>query len=121
LPAERHLEIRFGASRSVVRDAVKILVSKGLVTVGTPVRPRSDWSLLDQDVLGSMSSDGLAHEMLLAPGETRQIVEPAAAALAAERATAEDRAHIRQRMTTWLRITKITRWLWVPTSGSIST
>jgi GntR family galactonate operon transcriptional repressor len=100
LPAERHLEIRFGASRSVVREAVKILASKGLVTVGarvgTRVRPRSDWSLLDQDVLGWMSSDGLAQEMLLALGEARQIIEPAAAALAAERATAEDRAHIRQ-------------------------
>ena len=92
LPPEHDLEIRFGVGRGVVREAIKTLAAKGLVSVrprhGTHVRPRRDWSLLDRDVLtwlaGSREPD---RELLLAIQEVRLIIEPAAAALAAERAT----------------------------------
>src|SRR6185369_3393017 len=52
LPPEHELESRFGVGRGVVREAIKTLSGKGLVSVrprhGTRVLPRSDWSLLDR-------------------------------------------------------------------------
>jgi GntR family galactonate operon transcriptional repressor len=99
LPSESELEARLGASRGVVREAVKILITKGLVTVGprhgTRVRPLSAWNFLDRDVLGWAAEGPLARELLLALEEARRIVEPAAAALAAERASPEERRAIR--------------------------
>ena len=99
LPRERDLELRYGASRSVVREAVKILATKGLVSVGprlgTRVRPRGDWSLLDRDVLGWIGSGGIDRELLLALDEARRVVEPGAAEIAARRADDEDRRRIR--------------------------
>jgi GntR family galactonate operon transcriptional repressor len=99
LPPEHELEARYGAGRSVVREAVKTLAAKGLVSVrprhGTHVRPVHDWTLLDRDVLGWMrTGDGLDRDILVALEETRSIIEPAAAALAAERASPEDHARI---------------------------
>ena len=101
LPAEPVLAERYGAGRSVVREAVKILVAKGLLSVrprhGTQVRPLHEWTLLDRDVLGWMRrEDGLDRNLLLALEETRAIIEPEAAALAAIRATPEELAHIRE-------------------------
>jgi GntR family galactonate operon transcriptional repressor len=95
LPPEHELEARFGVSRGVVREAIKMLAAKGLVSVrprfGTHVKPRHDWSLLDQELLGWLAADGgLDRNLLLALEETRAIVEPAAAALAAQRAESED-------------------------------
>ena len=99
LPAEHDLERQYGASRGVVREAVKILAGKGLVSVGprigTRVRPTRDWNLLDHDVLAWLGEGGLDRDLMLALGETRVIIEPAAAALAAERATAAERRAIR--------------------------
>lgn len=52
---ENRLAERFQVSRVVVRDAVKILVGKGLLDVrrgiGTRVKTRDNWALLDDDVL----------------------------------------------------------------------
>ena len=95
LPPERDLEVRFGVGRSVVREAIKVLAAKGLVSVGprhgTIVRPARDWTLLDRDVLEWLRTvDGFDRDLLFALQETRAIIEPAAAALAAQRATAED-------------------------------
>ena len=49
LPPEPSLESRFGVGRGVIREAIKILAGKGLVSVrprhGTHVLPRRDWSL----------------------------------------------------------------------------
>jgi GntR family galactonate operon transcriptional repressor len=103
LPPEHELEARFGVGRGVVREAIKTLAAKGLVSVrprhGTHVRPRSDWSLLDRDVLGWLAGREPNRTLLLAIQEVRSIIEPAAAALAAERATAADRARITAAMT----------------------
>lgn len=99
LPPEPDLEARFGVGRGVVREAIKTLAGKGLVSVrprhGTHVLPRCEWSLLDRDVLGWLvGQDEPGHapdrELLLAIQEVRSIIEPEAAALAAERATAND-------------------------------
>ena len=92
LPPEHELEARFGVGRGVVREAIKTLAAKGLVSVrprhGTHVRPRADCSLLDRDVLGWLAGREPNRTLLLAIQEVRSIIEPAAAALAAERATA---------------------------------
>lgn len=95
LPPEYDLESRLGVGRGVVREAIKTLSGKGLVSVrprhGTRVLPRRDWSLLDRDVLNWLvGQENPDRELLLAVQEVRSIIEPAAAALAAARATKED-------------------------------
>ncbi|CAN5136584.1 FadR/GntR family transcriptional regulator [soil metagenome] len=99
LPPEPELEARFGVGRGVVREAIKTLAAKGLVSVGprhgTRVLPRHDWSLLERDVLSWLVGKGDPdRELLLEIQEVRSIIEPAAAALAAERATKADRERI---------------------------
>jgi DNA-binding FadR family transcriptional regulator len=78
-------------SRTVVREAIKVLAAKGLVEsrpkVGTRVRPRRDWNLLDPDVLAWQIEVGPDAEFLGQALELRRMIEPAAARLAAERAT----------------------------------
>jgi GntR family galactonate operon transcriptional repressor len=100
LPREQDLEAQLDAGRGVVREAVKILATKGLVTVGprhgTRIRARRDWNYLDRDVLDWVSENRKDDELLLALEETRRIIEPAAAALAAERATAAERWSIQE-------------------------
>ncbi len=100
LPPEHELESRLGVSRGVVREAIKTLSGKGLVSVrprhGTRVLPRSDWSLLDRDVLNWLvGQDKPDRALLLYVQEVRSIIEPAAAALAATRATKSDLQHIK--------------------------
>ncbi len=54
-PTEAELASHHGVSRSVTREAVKMLAAKGLLTArprqGTAVRPTSTWNLFDTDVL----------------------------------------------------------------------
>ena len=91
LPNEDLLAARFDVSRSSVREAVKTLAAKGLIEsrqrVGARIRPRADWHMLDPDLL-AWHPDVL-HDRPLMEGllETRRIIEPAAAELAAARAT----------------------------------
>jgi GntR family galactonate operon transcriptional repressor len=99
LPPESELEARFGVGRGVIREAIKTLSGKGLISVqprhGTRVLPRRDWSLLDRDVLSWLiGKDQPDLKLLLAIQEVRSIIEPAAAALAAKRATKSDRQQI---------------------------
>lgn len=93
------------ASRTVVREAVKVLAAKGLVEsrpkTGTRVRSRDAWNLLDPDVL-AWQQEGAApaghHAQLRTLTEVRRIIEPAAAELAAGRADARDIAALEQAM-----------------------
>jgi GntR family transcriptional regulator, galactonate operon transcriptional repressor len=86
------------ASRTVLREAIKVLAAKGLVEsrpkTGTRVRPRRTWNLLDPDVLVWQQEGTPAASFLRSLTEVRQIVEPSAAALAAARANARERAAI---------------------------
>lgn len=93
------LELRLGASRSVVREAVRVLADKGLVDArpkrGTVVLGRESWSLLDPDLLRWQYESRTDTAFLANLAEVRSIIEPAAAGLAAVRRTDEDLAVMR--------------------------
>lgn len=94
------VEEEFDVSRTVVREALKVLTAKGLVDarprLGTFVRDRVHWNLLDSDVMAWRgSTDNPDRRLLLELGEVRAIVEPGAAGLAAARRTGEQLARIR--------------------------
>ena len=98
LPPEPILCEELGVSRTVVREAIKSLVAKGLLStgpkVGTRVMPDAHWNWFDPDVVAWQARCGLTPEFLKDLQELRRVVEPAAVRLAAERATPEDIAHI---------------------------
>jgi DNA-binding FadR family transcriptional regulator len=89
LPREAEFADEFGVSRQAVREALKVLAAKGLVAsrrrTGTQVLPRGDWNLLDPDVLAWHAAGRLPPKLLDDLVELRRLIEPAAAALAAER------------------------------------
>ena len=94
LPAEAAMLADYEVSRPVLREAVRVLVAKGLVLsrqrAGATVRPRSEWHLLDPDVLYwfiQVQPRPEFVEMLLT---VRRVFEPAAAALAARVASDEE-------------------------------
>ncbi len=98
IPPEPTLGEELGVSRTVVREAIKSLVAKGLVStgpkVGTRVLPAERWNWFDPDVVAWQGKAGLTREFLRDLQELRRVVEPAAVRLAAERATPEDLAQI---------------------------
>jgi DNA-binding FadR family transcriptional regulator len=98
MPPEPRLCEELGVSRTVIRESVKSLVAKGLVStgpkVGTRVLPEEQWNWFDSDVILWKSRAGLTRELLRDLQELRRIVEPAAVRLAAERATPQDIAEI---------------------------
>jgi len=98
MPPEPALGEELGVSRTVVREAVKSLVAKGLVStgpkVGTRVLPAEQWNWFDPDVIIWQSQAGLTREFLRDLQELRRVVEPAAVRMAAERATPADIAAI---------------------------
>jgi DNA-binding FadR family transcriptional regulator len=100
LPNEPSLGTEFGVSRTALREAIKVLASKGLVEVrrktGTRVRPQVNWNMLDPEVLTWLFSGAGIPAGLTDLLEVRKIVEPAAARMAALRATPEDLLEIRE-------------------------
>ncbi|HVY50472.1 MAG TPA: FadR/GntR family transcriptional regulator [Devosia sp.] len=93
LPGDSELLKRYGVSRTVLREALKMLAGKGLVQakarIGTRVRNRDTWNLFDPDVLVWHARTGFGPEFLAHLGEMRLALEPDAAALAATRRTDE--------------------------------
>ena len=98
IPPEPLLGEELGVSRTVVREAVKSLVAKGLLTtgpkVGTKVLSSEHWNWFDPDVVVWHSRAGLTREFLRDLQDLRRVVEPAAVRMAAERASAQDIAEI---------------------------
>lgn len=94
LPPEPALCEALGVSRTVVREAVKSLIAKGLVStgpkVGTKVLAEEHWNWFDPDVVAWQSKAGLTPDFLRDLQYLRRAVEPAAVRLAAERATPAD-------------------------------
>lgn len=92
------LEAEYKVSRTVIREAVRVLESMKLVEprrhVGIRVRPRAEWNALDIRLIQwNLAGPGRKAE-LGALMELRQAIEPVAARLAAVRATDEDRARL---------------------------
>lgn len=96
LPTEAAIGAELGVSRTVVREALKTLVAKGLIVtgprLGTRVRPRAEWNLFDPDVVNWRLDAGVdaafVHDLL----ELRTVIEPSAVRLAARAGTAVDLA-----------------------------
>jgi DNA-binding FadR family transcriptional regulator len=97
-PVEAELCKQFGVSRSILREAVKMLTAKGLLGArprqGTWVQPEENWNLLDPDVLRWLLERKLSVSLLTEFTQMRLAVEPAAAAIAATFADPEDIADI---------------------------
>jgi DNA-binding FadR family transcriptional regulator len=94
LGTEGDLCRHFHVSRTVLREAVKVLAAKGLIELrpktGIRVRPRNEWNLVDPDLLGWLCEAGVDDLFVRDLCEVRAIVEPAAAELAASRASAQE-------------------------------
>lgn len=93
LPTEAKLSQQMGISRPSLREGLRTLALKGLVhgrtRRGTIVNPRSQWNVLDDDVLRWLSLAPPDPAFFMDLLDVRTIVEPAAARLAAARATPE--------------------------------
>ncbi len=98
LPNENELGLGLDVSRTVVREAIKVLASKGLVEsrpkTGTRVLPRRHWNLIDPDVLGWQLEAGVDETFFGDLSEVRSFIEPRAAQLAAQRRTDEEARHL---------------------------
>lgn len=98
LPDENALCDEFGVSRTVIREAVKMLVAKGFLEVkqrvGTRVQDVGHWQMLDRDVLMWHQSLTIEDERLISLMELRQSIEPDAARYAAARRSDQQMAAI---------------------------
>jgi DNA-binding FadR family transcriptional regulator len=90
-PTEADLAKHYAVSRSVTREAVKMLTAKGLLSArprqGTIVQPEGTWNLFDSDVLRWLLERKFSIGLLRQFSELRVSIEPAAAELAARTAT----------------------------------
>lgn len=99
-PIESELCKSYGVSRSVLREAIKMLAAKGLIASrprqGTWVQPQSSWNILDVDVLGWLLARKFEPELLIEFLQVRLAIEPMAARMAAETASTETIAAIQE-------------------------
>jgi DNA-binding FadR family transcriptional regulator len=86
-PTEAELARQHDVSRSVTREAVKMLTAKGLLSArprqGTIIQPGSSWNLFDTDVLRWLLERQFSIDLLKQFNQLRVAIEPEAAALAA--------------------------------------
>src|SRR5882757_2192101 len=102
LPGDAELIAMFAVSRPVLRESVKTLVAKGLLStkarVGTVVLERGAWNMFDADVLAWHLDAGIDKRFLGDLAEIRLAVEPRAAALAAIRRSEADIVELKRAM-----------------------
>ncbi len=100
LPTEAELCEQFDISRSVIREAVKMLTAKGLISSrprqGIRVQPNNRWNMFDEDVLEWTLSSRPSLDLLREFTELRHGIEPEAALLAARKQNREAIAGIEQ-------------------------
>ncbi|TWI53817.1 DNA-binding FadR family transcriptional regulator [Pseudomonas duriflava] len=93
LKVEADLGQELGVSRTVVREAIKTLVAKGMIEVGpkvgSRVLPLNRWNLFDPQVVGWLSRGGLPDNFVKDLLDLRRAIEPVAVRWACERATPE--------------------------------
>jgi len=102
-PNETNLCQQLGVSRTILREAVKVLENKGMVEVrprsGTKPRPRSEWHLLDPDILSWQAQMRPDARVLRDLCEVRLSIEPTASGFAALRASAGELTDIERCLT----------------------
>jgi DNA-binding FadR family transcriptional regulator len=112
LPTEVMATETLGVSRAAYREAVQVLIAKGLVEsrpkAGTRVLPREHWNLVDPDVLAWAFAREPDQRLIESLFELRGIIEPAAAALAAKRRSREDLQNMKSGLTLMRRHTLAT-------------
>ncbi len=100
LPSEVDLCEEYKVSRPVFREAIRVLNAKGLTysrpKIGTVVRPKEEWHLLDPDVLFWLIQTTPEHEFFKTLSTVRRVLEPELAYIAASTATDEDIERIKQ-------------------------
>ena len=100
LPPEVPLSLQFGVSRTVLRESVKRVEEKGLVTVaqgrGTTVEPSSSWNILDRVVLTSLIAHDDSIGVLDELSVVRARLESAMAGETAQRRTLDQLSELRQ-------------------------
>ncbi len=100
LPSEVDLCEEYKVSRPVFREAIRVLNAKGLTysrpKIGTVVRPKEEWHLLDSDVLFWLIQTTPEHEFFKTLSTVRRVLEPELAYIAASTANEEDIERIKQ-------------------------
>jgi GntR family transcriptional regulator, galactonate operon transcriptional repressor len=98
LPTESVLCTQFGFSRTVIREAVKLLEERGMVVVeqgrGTTVQPRSGWNMLDPLVIRTALVHDTDMSLLDSLVSVRRVLEEEMAHAAVDRLTDEDFASL---------------------------
>ena len=102
LPSGQLLGSQHNVSRTVVREAFRILGAKGMIEAkprsGTRVAPISGWALWDSNVLDCLAKTDHAAKIDPHIADMRAAIEPALAALAASRANPDDLAELQRQM-----------------------
>lgn len=115
LPNEELLCQELSVSRTALREAVKVLAAKGLLEsrprVGTRVRTKDLWNLLDPDILAWRCATGVDAEFLRHLMELREILEPAAASLAANSRSGDQLAAIGSALSRMQFASNISQWV----------
>lgn len=115
LPNEELLCQELAVSRTALREAVKVLAAKGLLEarprIGTRVRTKDQWNLLDPDILAWRCATGVDADFLRHLTELREIIEPSAAALAATSRSPEQLESIAQALRTMETASTIAQWV----------
>jgi DNA-binding FadR family transcriptional regulator len=100
LPPQDVLSKEFDVSRTVMREALSMLLARDMLDVrpkiGTRIRPMRDWRMIDEDVVSWRFRAKPDQIFLRDVIEFRALIEPRACAQAAVRGTAADVAAIRE-------------------------
>jgi DNA-binding FadR family transcriptional regulator len=99
LPPEGDLAAHFGVSRTVIRESVKRIEEKGLVTVaqgrGTQAQPSTSWNILDPVVLSALVENDSSLGVLDELATVRSALEGSMSAEVAARRSEEELEQLR--------------------------
>jgi DNA-binding FadR family transcriptional regulator len=102
MPTEGQLGTEFGVSRTVIRESVQMLVSKGMVRIdrgrGTLVEAKDEWRVLDPVVLSARLRHNERNVILTELFAIRRGIEPELAAIACEKLDDEALEKLQARM-----------------------
>ena len=100
LPPQDVLSTEFGVSRTVMREALSMLLARNMLDmrpkIGTRIRPMGDWRMIDEEVVNWRCRANPDPQFLRDLNEFRLLIVPRASAQAAARASAKDIAAIRE-------------------------